>query len=121
MTYTNTNGIRNRFLEFSWSILKMNKPAGLLVRLDSNGNPALSPQSNLNGVKISDVNGWAPTSDGLGFSFNNCTGERFEGYVIEDPVVSYTSLAGTTYDSPNDVSLARLLDSKVDAVWIYSD
>jgi hypothetical protein len=38
MTYTNTKGMRPRFIEFSHSILNNNKPGGLLVRL-VDGNP----------------------------------------------------------------------------------
>jgi hypothetical protein len=64
MTYTHTKGVRNRFGEFSHSILENNKPAGLLTRL-VDGKPILDPNSDLSGVKIADVTGWAPTIDGL--------------------------------------------------------
>jgi hypothetical protein len=43
MSYTHTAGERNRFLDFSSGILDVNKAAGILVRLDSDGNPEVSP------------------------------------------------------------------------------
>lgn len=75
MSYTHTAGERNRFLEFTNGILNVNKAAGLLVRLNSDGSPAISPSSDLNGVKVVDVTGWAPTADTLAFVLNDCTGE----------------------------------------------
>jgi len=64
MTYTHTRGQRPRFMEFSRSILGLNKPAGLLTRI-SGGVPAVNGASTLNGLKVADVNGWAPTADTL--------------------------------------------------------
>jgi hypothetical protein len=122
MTYTNTNGVRNRFLEFSWSILKQNKPAGLLVRLDASGNPSHSPKSDFSGLKVADVKGWAPTIDGLEVSSNNCTGQSFKGFTMEATPDTYTTVDTlSTFTKANDIALAMLLDSKIDGVWIYAD
>ena len=54
---THTKGERGRFLEFSNSILKDNKPAGLITRLNVDGTPVVSPMSDLSGVKVVDVRG----------------------------------------------------------------
>lgn len=121
MTYTHTQGIRPRMLEFSNAILKMNKPAGILTRLE-NGKPVIDPKSNLDGVKIADVKGWAPTKDSIDFVANNCTGESFVNYEMIIPDDSYTRDAGgDPLTNANDIAVAMLLDSKVDAVWIYAD
>ena len=85
MTYTSTQGVRQRYLEFSHAIQQQNKPAGILTRLDASGNPVLSPQSDLSGVRIADVNGWAPTADTLQLLSNKCTGERFSDFMLIIP------------------------------------
>jgi hypothetical protein len=77
MSYTHTTGSRNRFVDFSYGILDVNKAAGILTRLDSDGKPEISPKSDLSGIRIVDVTGWAPTEDGLAFVSNDCTGEEF--------------------------------------------
>ena len=71
----------------------------------------VSPQSDLSGVKIADVNGWAPTEDGLQSVTNKCTGASFQGYEVISSAV----------EKPNDAALQMLLDGTVDAVWIYGD
>ncbi len=76
VSYTSTRGQRQRSIEFSESILKQNKPAGLLVRLED-GIPTVSPMSDLSGLKVVDISGWAPTSDGLSFITNSCTGQKY--------------------------------------------
>lgn len=111
-TYTNTKGVRNRYLEFSAPILAMNKAAGILTRLE-NGVPVVDGQSSLSGVKVGDVTGWAPTSDVLATSKNLCTGELFSGFTL----VSNSATAG----SENDDALKQLLDGGSDALWIYAD
>ena len=65
MSYTHTAGERTRFLDFSNGVLQSNKPAGLLVRLDSNGLPEFDGNNDFDGLKVTDITGWAPTSDGL--------------------------------------------------------
>ena len=72
MTYTHTTGQRNRFVEFSDGILQMNKPAGILTRLN-NGVPVVSPTTvDFTGIKLGDVTGWAPTPDTFVFNKNYC-------------------------------------------------
>eukprot|EP00971_Amphidinium_carterae_P061913 1226160-Amphidinium_carterae.1 len=65
MTYTHTQGIRNQYAEFGDGILEVNKAAGLLTLLNENGVPMVTGQSDLSGLNIVDVAGWAPTADGL--------------------------------------------------------
>lgn len=130
MTYTHTAGQRNRFIEFSHAILKVNKPAGLLVRLQG-GKPTISPMdTDLGGKKVADVKGWAPTDDGLAFVQNKCYKEKkqftnYEMITPKDKYISKTSNTGspvgTEFTNENDIPLAMLLDGEVDAVWIYSD
>jgi len=108
-TYTNTRGIRNRYLEFSAPILADNKPAGILTRLEG-GVPVVDGASSLEGVKVGDVLGWAPTSDVLVTSTNLCTMEKFTGFTMILPEVD-----------GNDAALKMLLDGDVDALWIYAD
>ena len=96
-------------MDFSNSILKSNKAAGILVRLDELGNPTVPPDSNLAGLKVADVNGWAPTEDTLRLLSNSCTGERFRDFELVIP------------DNGNDAALRMLLDKDVDAVYIYAD
>ena len=85
MTYTSTRGVRQRYVEFSHAIQQSNKPAGILTRLDADGVPVISPQSDLSGVKIADVNGWAPTADTLQLLSNKCTGDRFSEFMLVIP------------------------------------
>lgn len=108
MTYTHTGGVRNRYMEFSSPILSDNKAAGILTRLE-NGVPVIDGNSDLSGVKVADVVGWAPTADNLAIVTNKCTGEPFAGYELISP------------DGENDGALQALLDGTVDAVWIYTD
>ena len=110
MTYTHTIGVRNRFLEFSHGILSHNKPAGLITRL-VNGVPVVSPQSDLSGIKVVNVAGWAPTKDGLSLVENTCsTNKRFKGYTMVTPATI----------GP-DAAMKMLLDGSADAMWIYAD
>ena len=109
MTYTHTRGQRPRFMEFSRSILGLNKPAGLLARI-SGGVPAVNGASTLNGLKVADVNGWAPTADTLQLLENPCTGALFSGFTMVVPE-----------ETTNDAALAMLLAGSVDLVYIYAD
>merc|ERR1719491_2769667 len=108
--YTHTKGVRNRYLEFTKPILAMNKAAGILTRLE-NGEPVVSGSSNLSGVTVGDVTGWAPTSDVLATSTNQCTDQKFSDFTIMKSLT----------EKPNDDTLIMLLDGIVDAVWIYAD
>ena len=109
MSYTSTVGLRQRQMEFTHSILDSNKVAGILTRLDKDGKPVVSPMSNLSGIRIADVVGWAPTADTLEFLTNSCTGERYSEYTMIIP------------EQGNDAALSDLLDGTVDAVYIYAD
>lgn len=109
MSYTNAVGVRQRYLDFSHSILSSNKPAGILARLDENGKPEVLPTSDLSGLRIADVNGWAPTKDSLQLLFNSCTGERFSDFDIHVP------------EAGNDPALIDLLEGNVDAIYLYAD
>jgi hypothetical protein len=109
--YTHTKGIRNRFLEFSAPIVAHNKAAGILTRLNA-GVPVVDGMSSLSGVNVGDVTGWAPTSDVLAISKNQCTGETFSGFTL---------VTNNAADFENDVALHQLLDGIVDALWIYAD
>lgn len=113
MTYTHTIGERPRQLEFSHAILDENKPVGIITRLDAAGNPIVSPSSDLEGVTVIDVVGWAPTKDGLQLTRNPCTGNHFSGFTIVEPSMS-------TADA-NDDALRALLHGEGDALYIYSD
>lgn len=113
-TYTHPLGVRNRFLEFSDPILSNNKAAGILTRLDpETGEPVIDGNSNLNGVKIVDVVGFAPSMDNLATITNKCTDEKFQGYKFIEPTV--------TSSFPNDDALQTLLKGDADAMWVYAD
>jgi len=66
-------------MDFSEAILKDDKPAGLITRLNGNGEPAVKGTNDLRDLsaKIADVVNWAPTEDGLAFVKNTCTGKKF--------------------------------------------
>ena len=109
-SYTHTAGERIRSVEFSHSILKQNKPAGLLTRLSVDGTPVVSPTDNLAGKRIVDVAGWAPTPEGIAIVANPCTGERYTGYKVLVPP-----------ESGNDAAMRMLLSGEADAMWVYAD
>jgi len=108
MTYTHTQGIRNQYAEFGDGILEVNKAAGLLTLLKS-GYPMVGGHSDLSGLNIVDVAGWAPTADGLGFVENKCTGTMYS--------TDYTLLSG----DGNDESMKMLRAGTADAMFVYSD
>jgi hypothetical protein len=113
MTYTHTKGLRNEFADFSWGILSVNKAAGLMSKLDAQGNPYVTGHDNLDGKKVADVAGWAPTADGLDFVVNKCTGEHYSP--------NYDLFMAGSSANNNDKALSWLLDGTVDAVFLYSD
>jgi hypothetical protein len=112
-TYTHTAGVRNRYLEFSEAILDDNKSAGILTRLDADGNPFIDGLNNLSGIKVVDVPGFAPTDDNLAIITNLCTGGSFVDYEIIKP--------SNKTDQENDDALRTLLDGDADAMWVYAD
>lgn len=109
MTYTHTIGSRNRYLDFSYGILQANKPAGILTRI-VDGKPLIPSNSTLAGLKIVDVNGWAPTPDGLALVENSCTGKRFTDYEVIVPT-----------ESGNDAAMKMLMDGDVHGMFVYAD
>lgn len=113
LCYTHTIGSRNRYGEFSYGILKNDRPAGLLVMLDeTTGKPKVDPTTTLSGLKIVDVNGWAPTEDGLALVNNECT---------KKPFVDYTFVVPETAKNANDAAMEKLTKGDVDAMWVYAD
>ena len=108
-TYTHAAGVRNRYLEFSNPILDDNRSAGILTRL-VDGRPIVNGLSNLDGIKVVDVTGFAPTTDTLALVTNRCTNEVFGGYEF----VPTTSNTG----NPNDDALLTLLSGDADVMWV---
>ena len=101
------------FLEFSEPILNLNKPAGLISRLRADGTPVINSTSSLQGVRVVDVVGWAPTADGLHFVTNFCTNQKFSGFQIVAPTYST--------GNANEDALLTLLNGDADAMWVYAD
>eukprot|EP00657_Telonema_sp_P-1_P010074 TRINITY_DN436_c0_g1_i8.p1 TRINITY_DN436_c0_g1~~TRINITY_DN436_c0_g1_i8.p1 ORF type:complete len:423 (-),score=82.75 TRINITY_DN436_c0_g1_i8:81-1349(-) len=116
MTYTHTLGARDRYVEFSSGILARNKPFGVITRLRADGTPEISAHSNLNGLKVADVTGWAPGRNDLARCMNSCTDQPFTGYTMVD---STPSTGGSR--NPNDDAITMLMNREVDAIWAYSD
>jgi len=117
-TYTHLHGVRNRFLEFSDAILNQNKPAGLIVMLNSDGTPKVDGLSNLAGKTVVDVGGWAPTADTIAFVENKCTGEQYASMCTESGGTDCYTL---TTGEGNDASMKMLRDGEADAMFIYAD
>merc|ERR1719181_2017486 len=70
--------------------------------------------SDLSGLRVVDVVGWAPTEDGLLFVKNTCQGgANFKDFTFVKP----------THDTgnANDDALLTLLDGKADVMWVYDD
>uniref|UniRef100_A0A7S2MGM4 Solute-binding protein family 3/N-terminal domain-containing protein n=1 Tax=Haptolina brevifila TaxID=156173 RepID=A0A7S2MGM4_9EUKA len=117
MTYTHAAGVRNRYLEFTDSWALLNKPSGLIVKLE-NGVPKINGQSDMSGKTIVDVTGWAPTADTLYFVNNQCTDTKYSGFtVVQGDDIDVSG----TYKGPNDRALRAVLEDKADAMWIYAD
>ena len=108
MTYTSTWGVRQDLADFSYAILDDNKAAGLMTLLQD-GVPKVNGLSDLSGLKIIDVGGWAPTADGLGYVKNKCTDQGYSS--------NYTLLVG----EGNDAAMTMLRNGEGDAVFIYAD
>ena len=94
MTYTSTWGVRQDLAEFSYAILDDNKAAGLMTLL-KDGVPNVNGLSDLSGLKIIDVGGWAPTADGLGYVKNKCTDQGYSS--------NYTLLVGEGNECSHDM------------------
>ena len=66
--------------EFSNAITKPDaQPAGLIVKLDTDGKPLVDPTSDLSGETIVDVTGYAPTTDTLSIVQNWCNEPQHSG------------------------------------------
>ena len=115
MTYTHTVGQRNRFMDFSEPILNLNKPAGILTRLNKDGSPHIKGSDTLKGRKIVDVVGWAPTADGIYFVKNSCN----QDIKFDTSLQMITPTVDT--GNANDDALYTLMNGDADAVWIYAD
>jgi hypothetical protein len=75
ITYTHLKGVRPRMGDFSYAITKASaQPAGILVKLNTDGTPMVSPTSDLAGMKIVDVANYAPTIDTFKDVQNWCNG-----------------------------------------------
>jgi ABC-type amino acid transport substrate-binding protein len=118
-TYTHVQGVRNRFAEFTNSILDSNKPAGLLTLLRKDGTPNVDGLDDLAGRRVVDVAGWAPTADGLTYVENKCTGKNYAPMCVDsgDDADCYTLLVG----DGNDAAMKMLRNGEADAMFIYAD
>jgi hypothetical protein len=102
-------------LDFSWGYLR-NKGAGLLAKLDGEGRPLISGKDSLAGKKVADVRGWAPEPDGLRYVSNTCTQSPFDF----DKIIM-SSPKSEDGENINDVTVGKLLNGEVDAVWIFAE
>lgn len=74
------------------------------------------------GVTVGDVRNWAPTSDGLAYGSNTCTGQAFKvdlkavKQFLPDAKDKKVGKLGE-----NDVALRALLSGKADVLWITAD
>jgi hypothetical protein len=117
-TYTHAQGVRNRFMEFTDSILDANKPAGLLTMLKQDGTPVVDGLSDLAGKTVVDVGGWVPTADGLMYVQNQCTGKKYAPKCSEPGGANcYTLKVG----DGNDAAMAMLRSGDADAMFVYAD
>lgn len=109
-TYTYTH-LRRESLDFGHAYT-LKQPGGILTRLDEKGDPVVTAGSNLDGVKVGLVGGWATDLASLRFIKNGCTDENFSGYIPVTP------------DDPNagpDAAMKALLAGEVDVVYTYAD
>lgn len=107
-TYTHTKGVRNDWADFSGGILDVNKAAGLLTLL-VDGQPKVNGNSDLDGVTIVDVAGWAPTADTIAFVENKCASKLYSA--------KYIMKAG----AGNDAAMKMLRDGDADCMFVYAD
>ena len=92
------------------------KAAGLLVRLDENGNPSVSGMDDLKGKTIIDISGWAPSPNALKFLTNHCTDKPYAIYDINVIVADVDE----TSDNPNDVAMRMLREGQGDAIFLMA-
>jgi len=125
MTYTHATAVRNRYLEFTNSWARLNKPSGLIVKLVG-GKPKISGMDTLSGKTIVDVTGWAPTADTLYFVKNQCTGDTYASdfTVVQGDDLTLPTSGGfpaSMAKGPNDRALLAVLNNLADAMWVYGD
>jgi hypothetical protein len=110
--YTHLPGLRSRIFEFSHAItVPTANAAGIISRLNADGTPVVSPTSDLSGVKVVDVTGYAPTADLLALVVNECSNNApMKDYILVDPGAN-----------GNAAAMAALRDGRADAMWVYSD
>jgi len=109
--YTHLPGLRSRLFDWSSAItVPSANAAGIITRLDANGKPVVSPKSDLSGVKVVDVAGWAPTYDLLALAKNECDNNKL-----------FTGYEQVTVASGNAAAMAALKSGAADAMWVYSD
>jgi len=108
--YTHLPGVRSRLFDWSNAItVPSANAAGIITRLEG-GKPVVSPMSDLSGVKVVDVAGWAPTSDLLPLAGNDCDNQKkFTGFTL------------VSVESGNRPAMAALKSGAADAMWVYSD
>jgi hypothetical protein len=113
MGYTHTQGTRNRLFEFSDAVtMPTSRTAGFIVRLKADGTPEIDGKSDMKGVKVVDVAGWAPTGDNIQMATNDCTGAKF----------AYTDITFVPAAKEGNFEAMRMLKAKeADAMWVYSD
>jgi len=127
MTFTHATGARNRYLEFTNSWARLNKPSGLIVKLVG-GKPKIDGMDTLSGRTIVDVTGWAPTADTLNFVNNQCTQVKYspdftvvQGDDLKDSLPQTGSFPASMAKGPNDRALLAVMNDLADAMWIYGD
>ncbi|KAH8095009.1 FK506 binding protein [Aureococcus anophagefferens] len=123
-TYTHTIGARNRYMEFSTPILDLNKKeCGFIAMLDDDGNPVVSPTSDLSEYVVVDVTGWAPTADTVSVLQNDCNGGAF--FKVDEVTMlgsgDIESCDGDYCTNENDKALKMLMNGQAHAIYIYSD
>ncbi|KAH8057110.1 FK506 binding protein [Aureococcus anophagefferens] len=122
-TYTHTIGARNRYMEFSTPILDLNKECGFIAMLDDDGNPVVSPTSDLSEYVVVDVTGWAPTADTVSVLQNDCNGGAF--FKVDEVTMlgsgDIESCDGDYCTNENDKALKMLMNGQAHAIYIYSD
>jgi hypothetical protein len=112
--YTHTGGTRNRLFEFSHAVTRPSmRTGGFISRLKADGTPEIPATSDLKGVKVVDVAGWAPTADNIQMATNDCSGGATFAYtdIVFVP-------AGT---EGNKAAMAKLKSKEADIIWVYSD
>ena len=109
-TYTNTF-LRQTGVQFG-AAFTQGRSAGILTRLDpATGSPVVPPGSNLSGVTVAVVGGWATNAESLRYLVNDCTGELFSGF---------TTVTPPDANAGPDAAVQALLDGEVDAVYMYA-